>query len=167
MIQKLLSKTNRFLAELCGWLLVAIVLALLLEVFCRQLGIGVYGISEIAVFITVAVIYLGLANCEEHQEHVRVDFLTIRFSPQKRHFVYFLNYIIGSTMVGISFFSMLDNAVLSFQDKESISGVVPLWLYPVKFIVAFGLLIFTLEMIRSTMMEIKQMKHAGNKKAGE
>ena len=51
---------------------------------------------------------------------------------------------------------MSSNAWSSFVDKEGITGAIPYLLYPVKFVMAFGMILYTLQILLNLISVIKK-----------
>ncbi len=141
-MKALLSKIIERPSELSGWLLIAIVLLLMIDFFGRGLSRPVHGASELAVFAMVAVVYLGIAHTEKKRGHVRVAAVTSRLPARVRllidQAVYLLALLTGALVV----WAVAVNAVSSFSSDEAVAGTVPLPVWPVKFVILAGCIIY-------------------------
>ena len=137
-----LTWVNRFMAEICGWMLCVIMGLLLVDIISRTLGSPILGVAELAMFVMISTVYLGLANCEMIFGHVRVESLTERFGPNVRKYMNIFCYVLGLITLGVSAWAMTDAAFESYADNESMAGLVPYPLYPVKMLMMVGLWLY-------------------------
>ena len=79
MIKRLFIRINHFFAEMSGWLLSAIMFLLIIDFVSRGIYHPIQGVGELAVFVLVAVVYLGIPHTEEVRGHVRVTAIISRF----------------------------------------------------------------------------------------
>ena len=70
---KIIDRVTEWLAESSGWLVSIIMILLVVDFVSRGLSKPIQGVSEMAVFVMVAVVYLGLGHCEQEKGHVRVE----------------------------------------------------------------------------------------------
>lgn len=141
-MSKYLIALNRRLAELCGWLLSAVMIFIFFDFVSRGLGHPLFGVAEMAMFAMVATVYLGLAHCEEVRGHVRVEALLQRLPPRVQIVLNLMTYIIATIVIGIVTYAVWMNALAAFADSESIAGAIPLLIYPVKFIMSIALTVY-------------------------
>jgi TRAP-type C4-dicarboxylate transport system permease small subunit len=141
-MSKFLNALNHRLAELCGWLLCAVMLFIFFDFVSRGLGKPLFGVAEMAMFAMVATVYLGLAHCEEVRGHVRVEAVLIRLPHRVQVVLNLIIYVISVIVIGIVTYAVWMNTLAAFADKEAIAGAVPLVTYPVKFIMSFALTVY-------------------------
>ena len=67
-------KANRLLSGFAGWLMLAMMFLLITDIVFRSMDMPLHGLAELSVFVMMIVIYMGLARCEEHSEHVGLEF---------------------------------------------------------------------------------------------
>lgn len=67
-----------------------------------------------------------------------------------------LTYIVAIVTIAIATYAMCDNAWASFVDKEGIAGAVSYPLYPVKFVMALGMIVYTAQLAINLYEEIKR-----------
>jgi len=72
-MKSLFHKINQILSGFCGWLMLAMMILLGIDIFGRSVRRPLQGMAELSVFVMMIVIYLGLARCEEHKEHVNLE----------------------------------------------------------------------------------------------
>lgn len=144
-MKKITHKVNQVLAGFCGWLMLAMMILLVVDVASRFIGQPIQGMAELSVFVMMVVIYLGLARCEEHKEHVSLELLKTALSPGKKRVLDAVNYLLAVATVGIFSYTIIQNAVFSFLNNESLEGTVELRIWPTKFIIVVGVLFFFIQ----------------------
>lgn len=156
-MKKQISLINSVFAEICGWLLTVIMVFLMVDFIGRGLSIPVVGAAEIAVFGMVAVVYLGLAHCEEKRGHVRVEAVLVRVPKKIKNFLDVFCYLLAIVIIGTSIYATGANAIAAYVDKEAISGPTPLLTYPIKTVMVIGLSLYFIQLIVNLGENIKGM----------
>ncbi len=147
---------NKICAEVCGWMLSVVMILLIVDVVCRTFATPVMGVAELAMFVMIGTVYAGLGNCEMLRGHVRVESLVERLPPKGQKVAMIITYLVAILTIGVTTYAMCDNAWSSFMDKESIAGAVSYVLYPVKFVMAIGMIVYTLQLAANLYEEIKK-----------
>ena len=154
--KKTLTFINRNLAHLCGWLLTIIMFLLLLDVFSRGLKRPLQGVGELAVFVMVAIVYLGAAHTEETKRHVRVTAVTSRLPQRAHQVVDVVIHILATATMAVVVWASAQNAVSAFTSQEAVAGTVPLWVWPVKFVIVIGCFFYFLQLVVNTVEGFKK-----------
>jgi TRAP-type C4-dicarboxylate transport system permease small subunit len=144
-MRKITHKVNQILAGFCGWLMLAMMLLLVLDVVTRFIGWPMQGMAELSVFVMMVVIYLGLARCEERKEHVGLEILRNLLPGRKRRRLDWINALLAVVTVGIFSYAVIDNAIFSFLRNESLEGTVELPIWPTKFIIVVGIVFYMIQ----------------------
>ncbi len=58
-----LHKANRLLAGVAGWLMLAMMVLLNIDIVFRSMDMPLHGLAELSVFVMMIVFYLGLSRC--------------------------------------------------------------------------------------------------------
>jgi TRAP-type C4-dicarboxylate transport system, small permease component len=103
-------------------------------------------LADLSVFIMIAGVYLGLALCEENDQHVCIEALPTLLRGKPRQFFLFLSAALQEITVIIMLYAMYRNTVRSYTNSEAVSGLVPLEIWPVKVVVLFGLALYFLQL---------------------
>ena len=156
-MSKYLIALNRRLAELCGWLLCAVMIFIFFDFVSRGLGKPLFGVAEMAMFAMVATVYLGLAHCEEVRGHVRVEALLNRFPPRLRAWLNLMTYVIATSVIGVVAYAVWLNALSAYADQEAIAGAIPLPTSPVKFVMSFALTVYFAQLCLHLVGHIKEI----------
>ena len=151
-------RMNQYLSAMCGWFMLAMMILLTIDIISRFIKKPIQGMAELSVFVMMVVIYLGLARCEEHKEHVGLEIVTNALPPLIRRISIFLTYILALITVGLLFYSVFKNAIASYQSNEAIAGTVEFYIWPVKFIMVIGLLFFFVQTLINTVEAAKRIK---------
>jgi TRAP-type C4-dicarboxylate transport system permease small subunit len=155
---RIVKSINGIFAELSGWLLCAMMVLLIVDFISRLLYKPVRGVGETAVFVLVAVVYLGIPHCEEVKGHVRVNALITRLPPRLRHVVNLFDYFIALLTVLMVVYAVVQDALYSYLRDESVAGPTPLLIYPVKIVIVIGCVFYWLQLLHNTIEEVKEFK---------
>ncbi|WP_251978337.1 TRAP transporter small permease [Salinicola avicenniae] len=145
---RLLTQLNRCLAELCGWLLLVVVLFMVVDLVARGFSRPLYGVSELAMFTMIAIVYLGLSHAAEREAHIRVEFLTDRLSGLPRRLLEGFITLVSLLTVLIVAWAVWHNAVGALESRQAIAGPRPIQVYPVKFVMFAALALYALQLCR-------------------
>lgn len=157
-MRSIFHKINEKLAEICGWLLLVIMILLLMDLITRGLGKPIQGLTPIAVFVMIAVIYLGIPRCEEYHEHVRVEVIINLMSPKVVNRVDLIIYVIELFVISLFLKEMLNNLTISYTTGEAISGTVVLPVWPSKLAMFIGLIFYWVQLIINLIKSTTQFK---------
>jgi len=157
MIRRYLIKFNHFFAEMSGWLLSAIMFLLIIDFVSRGMYRPIQGVGELAVFVLVAVVYLGIPHTEEVRGHVRVTAITSRLPERIQKILDFIIYLVATVTIAFVVYAVTQNAVKAFINQEAVAGTVPLPVWPVKFVIVIGCVFYFIQMISNTIDEFKKL----------
>ena len=139
--------------------MLAMMILLVIDIFTRTIDKPIQGMTELSVFVMMVVIYLGLARCEEHKEHVQLEIIVNALPPSIRRFMGLFTHFLAIMTVSILLYALTRNAITSFQSGEALSGTVELRIWPVKFIMLIGLVFFWLQTLVNTVDTAKQLRN--------
>jgi TRAP-type mannitol/chloroaromatic compound transport system permease small subunit len=84
-----------WLARIAGWLIIALILAMVYEVFARHLfNAPTQWAFEVAYMLSGTIFLFGIAYCQMHDAHIRVDFIYDNASPSYRAIINALTYLV-------------------------------------------------------------------------
>lgn len=147
--------------------MLAMMILLVIDIITRSYFKPIQGMAVMSVFVMMVVIYLGLARCEEHKEHVNLEIVANALQPPLRRLMGLLSYILALGTVGLLLYSVLVNAVAAYQSHESLEGTVELPLWPVKFIMVVGLVFFFFQTLVNAIDAAKKLKKDNPKRSFE
>lgn len=156
-MRRFFQKTNQILSGFCGWLMIGMMFLLVADIVGRSIGRPIQGMAELSVFVMMIVIYLGLARCEQHREHVGLELVVNALPPRARMVATIAKHVIAVCTVGLLLYSVFLNAVSSYRNNESIEGTTELHIWPVKFLMVAGLFFFLIQTILN-FIEIMQAR---------
>jgi TRAP-type C4-dicarboxylate transport system permease small subunit len=154
-----LHRINQWLSGFCGWLMLAMMLLLIVDIIGRTISRPIQGMAELSVFVMMVVIYLGLARCEEHMEHVNLEVAKNLLPPRPRRATELLAAGLALVTSAILLYAVAVNAWASFASHESLEGTVELYIWPVKLVMVVGLVFYVLQ----TFVNIRGMLHASKR----
>jgi TRAP-type C4-dicarboxylate transport system permease small subunit len=160
-------KINQILSGFTGWLMLAMMILLVIDIITRSYFKPIQGMAVGSVFVMMVVIYLGLARCEENKEHVNLEIVTNALPLPIRRFMGLFSHLLALGTVGLLFYSVLVNAISAYRSNESIEGTVELPTWPVKFIMVVGLVFFFFQTLVNTIDAAKKLKKDNRKQQSE
>ncbi|OLO08998.1 hypothetical protein BTW08_03915 [Salinicola sp. MH3R3-1] len=152
---RLMTRLNQSLAELCGWLLILVVLFMIVDLVARGFSRPLYGVSELAMFTMIAVVYLGLSHAEERDAHIRVEFLTDKLSGTTGRLLTGFITLVSLVTVIIVAWAVWTNAVNAWESRQAIAGPRPILVYPVKFVMFAALALYGLQLCRRLVAQFR------------
>ncbi len=142
-----LHKANRLLAGFAGWLMLAMMMLLVIDIVFRSVDMPLHGLAELSVFVMMIVIYLGLSRCEEYSEHVGLEFAINKLSEKARSVMAAAVQFLAVATVGLMFYAVTTDAWSAFETNSSIEGLIDLPIWPTKFVMVVGMVFFLLQAI--------------------
>ena len=152
-------KINQILSGFSGWLMLAMMILLVIDIVSRTMRKPIQGMAEMSVFVMMVVIYLGMARCEENKEHVNLEIILNAVSPAMRRFMKLVYSLLAFVTVSLLYYSVTVNAWSSFQRNEAIEGTVEMPIWPVKFIMVIGLTFFWIQVLINSIDAMKKIKN--------
>jgi len=162
-MKRLTHKINQILSGFCGWLMLAMMILLIIDIVARTMRKPLQGMAELSVFVMMIVIYLGLARCEEYKEHVNLEIVLNALPALPRRIMEALAYLLALGTVGLLFYSVTANAIQSYLRNEAIEGTVEMHIWPVKFIMVIGLFFFLIQTLLNALEKIKHLRTSVDK----
>lgn len=152
---RLMTRLNQSLAELCGWLLILVVLFMIVDLVARGFSRPLYGVSELAMFTMIAVVYLGLSHAEEQDAHIRVEFLTDKLSGTAARLLTGFITLVSLVTVVIVAWAVWINATGAWESRQAIAGPQPILVYPIKFLMFAALTLYGLQLCRRLIAQFR------------
>lgn len=147
LMQRLISAINALLSAFTGWLMLAMMLILVADFIARMFGFPLQDMAQLSVFVMMVVIYLGFSRCEEHREHVSLEFMTNALPESLRRRVLFCAQLLAVIAVALLLWAVFENALKSYRSGEAIAGAMEIPTWPTKFLMVLGLVVFLLQSV--------------------
>ncbi len=157
-MRNFLSRLSEISANVCGWLLMVLMALLFLDIVCRTVGYPILGVAEISMCVMLTTVYLGLANCEVARGHVKVEFLTERMSPRMAKWVAVFTGILSIFTLAVCSWAMTMNAIDSYTGDEAMAGLVPIPVWPIKAIMAAGIILYLLATLLNFSLNLRELR---------
>ena len=145
-------------AQLGGWLLCILMLSLIVDFVSRGIFMPVPGVGEVSVFVMVVCVYMGIAYCEQLKGHVKVELIISRFPPRLRGMINLFNYFMILLTVAVVSYAACQSALYSYHVKEAVAGHIPLPVYPVKFAIFIGVVLYWVQLLLNTAEEFRGLR---------
>ena len=157
-MQKILTKINRLTAELGGFLMTIMMVLFLVNIISREMNRPIQGLLQMAVFSMLILIYLGLAHCEEKDEHVRLEVVMTRLPSGMRTKLRFFCTVIELLIVSLLLYAGASDALSAYFTGASVTGTKPMLLWPVKTVMVVGLVLFWFQLFSKSLDFLKEMR---------
>ena len=157
-MQKILTKINRLTAELGGLLMTIMMVLFLVNIISREINRPIQGLLQMAVFSMVILIYLGLAHCEEKDEHVRLEVVMTRLPAGMRTKLRFFCTVIELLIVSLLLYAGASDALSAYTTGASVTGTRPMLLWPVKTVMVAGLIIFWFQLLSKCIAFLQEKR---------
>jgi len=155
MITKMVDGFTNVLAELCGWFLLVVMGLIVVDLVSRAAGAPIYGVSESAMFVMIAIVYLGIPYAEKMQAHVRVELVLDSLPPRLSSIVDLIMYLLVAATMLVLLYAVTVNAWGSYGSRQAIAGPTPLLVWPVKFVMVLGLFLYVIQIIANVIKAIR------------
>ncbi|WP_108482362.1 TRAP transporter small permease subunit [Oceaniglobus ichthyenteri] len=162
MLGKPIDFLTNLLAELCGWMLLVVMGLILVDLISRAMGTPIYGVSESAMFVMIAIVYLGVPYAEKMKAHVRVELILDKLSPRMAAIVDLVMYLLVVGTMAVVFYAVVKNAGVSFDRRQAIAGPTPLLVWPVKFVMVLGLGLYLIQIIINVGQGVRTVIRGGD-----
>lgn len=153
-----LKKLSIYSSNLCGWLLGILMVIICFDIIMRSIGHPILGVAELSMMIMLTTVYLGLANCEQANGHISVDFVLDRIPAKASKFLSTACGLLGFVTLIICTYSMFINTVDSYTSDEAMAGLVPIAIWPTKAIITFGLFLYTIQTLTNLLIKMSVIK---------
>ena len=144
-MRKWVHTVNQFLSGLAGWLMFAMMMLLVADVITRSFNMPLLLMAELSVFVMMIVIYLGFSRCEEHGEHVRLEFAVNALPKRFRPIVNSTSQFLAVAVIGLMLYAVTGDAWSSYLTGSAIEGTVDMPIWPTKFVMVVGMVFFLLQ----------------------
>jgi len=119
-------------------------------------------VDELASFLLVGIIFLGLAQTFQKGGHIQVDLVTNRLGPNARRAFRIITLAVGIVFLGVVACETVVSSMIAYQqDRVSAVMIYPLWIPML--LIPIGVVFMMLVMMASLIHEWK----TGQKKASE
>ncbi|SOC43745.1 TRAP transporter small permease [Salinicoccus kekensis] len=158
-MDKILKFINRRLSDLCGLMLLIIMVLLLVNVISREFGYAIDGLSNLSVLILISVVYLGLSTTEEANQHAAVELLENKLKVRNRKTLMIAIHIIKLIAIGIFTYAAVGNFFTSVETGEAFTDVVYIPMWPSKLALLVGLIFFEIQIALNLLKTILNIEN--------
>jgi TRAP-type C4-dicarboxylate transport system permease small subunit len=140
-LERLAMVWTRRLAQLGGWLLLAVALGTVADALLRSfVGRPIRGTFEATELLLAAIIFFGLPYTSLTDGHVSVDFLTSRLGPRLQYAIIAVNALVCAALLGLITVQMADLAAeYMATSRTTITVRIPIVPFILPVTVAAGL----------------------------
>lgn len=160
-MRSFVHRVNQTLSGFIGWLMVAMMLLLVVDFMGRRLNMPLQGMAEISVFVMMVVVYLGYSRCEEHNEHVGLEVVLNLMPTKPRLAMMVFSQTLAVATIALYFYAVTTDAWSAFETGDAIEGTVELPIWPTKFVMVVGMVVFLFQGIINLGDAIRRFRHGG------
>ncbi|MEX0343279.1 MAG: TRAP transporter small permease subunit [Rhizobiaceae bacterium] len=160
-IEKLAANVSTVLARIGAWLVIVLIITMVYEVAARHfLNAPTIWAFEVGYMLSGSVFMLGIAFCQLHRAHIRVDFLYNRGSARKRAVIDIATYVcLVIPACGWLTYALIEYAYEAYviNEHSGASAWNPVvWPFRTVWAVGFGALV--LQAISDTLSAIRRFR---------
>lgn len=144
-MRSIVHRVNEVLSGFIGWLMVAMMLLLVADFMGRRLNMPLQGMAELSVFVMMIVVYLGYSRCEEHNEHVGLEVVLNLMPARGRLVMMAVSQGLAVATIALYFYAVTTDAWSAFETGDAIEGTVELPIWPTKFVMVLGMVVFLIQ----------------------
>lgn len=156
--EKLLGKATKFLDQIAGLAIIAVMLLVVANVILRAtVGRPILGTYEFVGFLTAIIIGLALAHCAFQNGHIAVDFIMKKFPDKVKVPVDFFIHLVSLVFLALSSLHTTNYARSMILTGE-VSPTTKTPFYPFIYITALGLAVLCLVVLIRMISLAKKVK---------
>jgi TRAP-type C4-dicarboxylate transport system permease small subunit len=111
-----------------------------------------------AMFVMIAVVYLGLAHAEEVRGHIRVELLETLLPRRAALVLDVAVYVLAIATIAIVTYAVALNAWSSYVRDAAVAGPVPLSIWPVKFAMVAALALYLVQLVVNMVLAVARLR---------
>lgn len=154
----MIDRADRVLSRISAWMgtaaavvIMTLMLAISLEVASRLLrGQSVTGLYELVQALVALAVFLAIAKAERDGAHVRVELATSRMPMHWARAARRVGNFVSTLVIGLIAYATTQRAISSVHIGEFTQGHVSFSIWPVRIVVAAGLVMLMLELAIKT-----------------
>ncbi len=113
---------------------------------------------EVGSFLMVFIVFLGLAYTQSVGAHIRVEFLTLRFSPKVRDILDIVASVLGLLLYATITYQSAIWAWASWQVGDYVAGLINIPRWPSQFVVPLGAALLCLQFLADVAQRVAELR---------
>jgi TRAP-type C4-dicarboxylate transport system permease small subunit len=151
-----------YLGMFSGFVLLGILALMSAEVVCRYFfNAPILGTVEISSYLLVVFCFTGMAFVQSQKGHINIEFVTQRLSKKTNRVLRVITLTLSLAVFVVMFWQTSVAFWKSWLIQEVRWGALPLPVWPVKFMISFGLLVLCLQLCLDLIDEIHTSGQVG------
>ena len=148
-LKRLASLATSACSTIAGWITLIVTLLVTLDVVLRYIfGASIPASMEFTQVLLVLLVYLALGKAQEAKQHIRVEFLIEKISPEKRRYCEIVIHLFALVFIAIVFWESVGLFVYSLSVREYYGGAVRVPIYPGRGAILVGCGLMMVELIK-------------------
>lgn len=158
-MHNILSKINKYLAVIAGFMLAFVMLISIFDLGMRFFfNRAITGIGDIITALLPIFVFLPMAYTEIKDEHIRVEVVTALFNRRKQIIINIFAMICGIVFLGVLVMYGWGYAWESWQNSEYFPGLLRVPAYPAKFAIVLGYFLLIIQFVTNIIRDIVKLK---------
>lgn len=138
----LFQRFTQLLAAASAGIVAVLAFGTLLNVLGRALfATPIPGVVDLAALCMVLCVFLGLGQAEFTEAHVRMEVFSSRLCARARQRVQVVAMLVSTAFLSFMAHGAYLRAVRAYKANEEVPGMIPLYLWPFRFVIVFGVAI--------------------------
>ena len=145
-----------WLSVFSGIVLLCILALMTAEVLFRYaFNKPILGTVEISCYLLVIFGFTGMPYTQSQKAHIAIDLITLQLSPRTNHVLAIITLLLSLATFAVITWQTATAFWLSWEMQEVRWGALPLPVWPVKFMIAFGSLVLCIQFVADIVEEIR------------
>jgi TRAP-type C4-dicarboxylate transport system permease small subunit len=145
-----------YVGMFAGTVLLGILALMSAEVFSRYLfNRPILGTVEISSYLLVIFCFTGIAFTQSQHGHINIELLTLKLPARLQRILRVVTLILSLTVFAVITWQMVIAFWKSWEMQEVRWGALPLPVWPVKLVIAFGSFTLCLQFLLNIVDEIR------------
>ncbi|NYT23463.1 TRAP transporter small permease [Alcaligenaceae bacterium] len=141
-----IDKFTAYLGILSGFTVFLIMVVVCADVVGRSFfNKPLLGATELSELLLASLIFFGLAAAQQARHHYIVELVVVRLSPRPQSLLAGLTHLLSAGVVAMLAWYSTGQAFTSYEMGEISFGTVEFPIWPARAVVAFGLILFSLQ----------------------
>jgi TRAP-type mannitol/chloroaromatic compound transport system permease small subunit len=159
---RFIDVVNDWTGKIVCWLIIPITLIVTAEVILRYLfNKPTIWAWDISVQLFAAFVILGGSYALRHSSHIGVDIIILRFSLRIQAMISLVTSILFFLSIGVLLWESAEAAWKSLLARETMSTYFRPPIYPLRIVVAFGVLLLLLQGVSKFILDLNKVVRSG------
>ena len=148
-LKRLIPRALFVCSTISGWTALIVTLLVTLDVVLRYIfGASIPASMEFTQVLLVLLVFLSLGRAQEAKQHIRVEFVIEKLSPEKRRYWEIILHLFALAFIAIVFWESIGAFAYSFSTQEYYGGAVRVPIYPARGAILLGCGLMIIQLVK-------------------